>query len=85
MRWNVCRMSLSLPPPAHMPCPDCGASVSREEAEGHRCDPERKLDFVMFQLRTEVDGFDQGLRTWLDSASGRFAQWEAEHRRLPPG
>jgi hypothetical protein len=55
--------------------------VARKDAATHRCDPERKLDFMMFQLRTEVADFDHGLRSYLDSPRGRFAQWEAERRR----
>jgi hypothetical protein len=78
-------MSLSLPTPAHMPCPDCGASVRQAQAEAHRCDPERRLDFVMFDLRAEVAQFEQCLRTYLESPRGRFAQWDAERGRRPPG
>jgi hypothetical protein len=35
----------------------------------------------MFQLREEVAGFEDGLRGYLDSAHGRFAQWLAERER----
>jgi hypothetical protein len=79
-------MSLSLPQPADMPCPDCGASVLRAQSDDHRCDPERRLDFVMFSLREEVAAFDRELRAYLDAPRGRFAQWDAENHRLsPPG
>ena len=35
----------------------------------------------MFQLRDEVAGLEDGLRGYLDSAHGRFAQWLAERER----
>ena len=47
----------------------------------HSCDPERKLDYVMFQLREEVASFDEVLHEYLGSAKGRFAQWVAERDR----
>jgi hypothetical protein len=65
----------------HMPCPDCGASVHVAESERHSCDPERRLEYHLFQLRDEVAGFDRGLGAYLDSPRGRFAQWLAERER----
>jgi hypothetical protein len=65
----------------YMPCTDCGASVSMATRDEHVCDPERKLDFLMFQLREEVASFDEILREYLGSARGRFAQWVAERDR----
>jgi hypothetical protein len=79
------RVSLSLPPPTHMPCPECGGSVARGQEVGHRCDPERRLDYMMFQLQSEVDGFDRALGDYFSSPQGRFEQWDAERRRLYPG
>lgn len=67
-----------------MPCPECGASVKRGDEDAHRCDPERRLDFVMWQLRNEVERFGDDLRAYLNSPSGRFAQWDAEQRRPAP-
>lgn len=64
----------------HMPCTECGASVS-VAADDHVCDPERKLDYVMFQLREEIASFDAALCEYLGSAKGRFAQWVAERDR----
>ena len=64
-----------------MPCADCGASVPRGDQETHRCAPERRLVFTMFQLRSEVDEFDRTLGAYLDSPHGRFEQWDAERRR----
>ena len=64
-----------------MPCPECGASVAAAEADDHVCDPERLLDYRVFQLREEVAGFDGALGEYLDSPRGRFAQWLAERER----
>jgi hypothetical protein len=65
----------------HMPCSKCGASVRVSERAGHTCDPERRLEFRLFQLRNEVASFDEGLSGYLDSPAGRFAQWLAERSR----
>jgi hypothetical protein len=65
----------------YMPCTDCGASVSVAAPDDHACDPERKLDYLMFQLREEVASFDDVLREYLGSTKGRFEQWLAERDR----
>ena len=65
----------------YMPCADCGSSVSVGADEEHVCDPERKLDYLMFQLREEVASFDEVLREYLGSTTGRFEQWVAERDR----
>jgi hypothetical protein len=67
--------------PAHMPCPECGAGVARTEAAGHACDPERLLDYRMFQLREEIAGLDLALAEYFGSPEGRFAAWLAERDR----
>jgi hypothetical protein len=69
----------------YMPCTECGASVSVTTGDEHVCDPERKLDYLMFQLREEVASFDAVLREYLGSTSGRFAQWIAERDRRQRG
>jgi hypothetical protein len=70
----------------HMPCAECGASLAASERGAHACDPERRLEYRLFQLRDEVAGFEDGLRGYLDSPQGRFDQWLAERdRRKPPG
>lgn len=66
----------------YRPCPDCGASVAAADVEVHDCDPERRLDYLMFQLRAEVDGFDGELESYLTSPHGRFDLWYAERQRL---
>ncbi len=65
----------------HMPCAECGASVPLGESDGHVCDPERRLEYRLFQLRGEVASFDDGLTDFLESPQGRFAQWLAERQR----
>ena len=72
---------LELPQPTHRPCPDCGQSVPCGEESSHVCDEERRLDYALFQLRSEVEGFDGALGAWLDSPAGRFAAWLAERDR----
>lgn len=65
----------------YMPCEECGASLSAAERDGHVCDPERRLEYRLVQLRDEVAGFEDGLRGYLESPQGKFAQWLAEHNR----
>ena len=57
------------------------ASVAAAERDEHVCDPDRVLDFRMFQVREEVEAFDDLLRAYLRSSAGSFAQWLAEHER----
>jgi hypothetical protein len=63
-----------------MPCAECGASVERDVGT-HLCEPERLVDFRLFQLREEIARFDDQLAAWLESARGRFAAWIAERDR----
>ena len=65
----------------HTPCTECGASLAADERDDHVCDPERRLEYRLFQLRDEVAGFDDGLRDYLESPQGRFDQWLAERDR----
>lgn len=74
-------MSLSLPPPAHMPCSTCGASVAHADRATHACDPDRLLDYEMFGLRDGVAALEEGFGAWLETPQGRFARWDAERRR----
>ena len=67
-----------------MPCPECGASVARDEDEEHVCNPEDLLDYAVFQLREEIEGFDEEITDYLDTPRGRFEAWEAERRRRGP-
>ncbi len=65
----------------YMPCPDCGASLMGEERSEHRCDRDRRLDFQMFQLRSEIVSFEQELADYLRSPEGKFELWYAERQR----
>jgi hypothetical protein len=67
--------------PQHMPCEDCGLSLAREEAHEHVCDPERRLDYRMIQLRTEIERFGAELSAYLESPRGRFEVWWAARWR----
>jgi hypothetical protein len=71
----------SFPRSRYMPCSECGGSVDRAASGPHLCEPERLLDFRLFQLRPEIGAFDAQLTTWLASARGRFAAWIAERDR----
>ena len=51
----------SLPQPAFMPCPRCGASVPRGGQDEHVCDEEERLTYERHQIRTETDRFDTEL------------------------
>ncbi len=72
---------LALPPPRFMPCVRCGASVDIRLAEEHACDEERRLDYLLFQVRDEVARFDAQLDGWLDSPAGRFERFYAQRAR----
>jgi hypothetical protein len=71
----------AFPEPEYKPCAECGASVARAEKDRHVCDPERRLDFVFFQLRGEREQFDDQVRAYLESPRGRFEVWYASQRR----
>jgi hypothetical protein len=72
----------SMPQPAHLPCPSCGASVPRDSVSGHQCDEEQRTRYERFQARVEVDRFDAELTTWLSTPAGRFEVFYAERARL---
>jgi hypothetical protein len=71
----------SLPQPAFMPCPHCGASVARSQQGEHVCDVEQRTSYELLQIRIETDRFDTELMRWLASPSGRFAAYYAERQR----
>ena len=60
-----------------MPCSDCGASVERSVAPGHRCSWERMVEYQMFGLREDIAGFGDRLRHFLQTSGGRFEVWLA--------
>jgi hypothetical protein len=64
-----------------MPCDECGTSLDRDERDRHACDPERRLEYQLFQQRAAIAHFDDELDAYLASAQGRFAVWYAEYMR----
>ena len=64
-----------------MPCPDCGSSVERAHAAGHRCDPERRLDYEVFALRYGQAAVEAEIAAYLASPQGEFELWYAERER----
>ena len=50
----------------------------------HVCNPERRLDYELFQLREEISGLGHQIEEYFTSAQGRFEQWYAERERQPP-
>ena len=60
-----------------MPCTDCGESVERSVAPGHRCASERLVEFQMFGLREDIAGFEHRLQHFLETSGGRFEVWLA--------
>lgn len=68
-------------PSRFMPCPACGASCERVALDDHACDPERHVDFRLFQLRDEVGRLESAVSTYFESARGRFELWYAERER----
>lgn len=74
-------VSASFSHPPFMPCPTCGASVAVETEATHVCDPERRLDFEVFQHRAELASLETEIGTFLSSPRGRFEQWYAERER----
>ena len=60
-----------------MPCSDCGESVERDAIRPHRCDPERRAAYQVFGMRDEIDTFEERLRDFLHTATGRFEVWLA--------
>jgi hypothetical protein len=74
-------MSASFAHPPFMPCPECGASVAVAAETEHVCNPERRVDYELFQLRAETAELDAEIESYLSSPRGRFEQWYAEHDR----
>ena len=65
----------------YMPCPECGTSLERTMASAHACEPERRLDYVLFGLREEIASLEAGIRAYLASTRGRFEVWYAARER----
>ena len=58
-------------------------SAEDGEAGTHACEPERVLDYQMFQLRGDVAQLERTFSEYLDSPQGRFAVWLAQRERRP--
>jgi hypothetical protein len=63
-----------------MPCERCDSSIERDDV-AHRCVEERRLEFALFQLRADIEMFEEHLRRWLETARGRFERYYAERTR----
>ncbi len=74
-------MSASFSHPPFMPCPACGASVAVVREAQHVCNPDRRVDFELFQLRAEISALGDEIGEYFASAQGRFEQWCAEYER----
>jgi hypothetical protein len=74
-------MSASFAHPPFMPCPECGASVAVAAEAVHVCNPDRRVDYELFQLRAETARLDAEIEDYFSSPTGRFEQWYAEHDR----
>jgi hypothetical protein len=75
-------MSIAFPKPDHLPCPTCGASLAvGGDSAAHVCDDQRRLDYRIIELRGDIERFPADLAEWLETPSGRFAQWLAERER----
>ena len=44
-----------------MPCDECGTSLDHDEREEHACDPERRVEYQLFQQRAAIAYFDDEL------------------------
>jgi hypothetical protein len=67
--------------PLFQPCRECGASVPREELDGHVSEEGQRTRYELFMIRLEIDRFDRELTGWLASSAGRFAVFYAERER----
>ena len=63
---------------SRVPCAACGASVERETADSHVCDPGRRLEFQVLAMGSAIAAFDDDLGAYLASSEGRFERWLAE-------
>jgi hypothetical protein len=72
---------IELPEPDEESCPDCGASVAREDAHAHECEPDDVLDYRLFLERVEPVTLNEELAAYLASPRGQFEAWYAERQR----
>jgi hypothetical protein len=74
----------SLPQPAYLPCPECGASLALGELAEHACDEAQRIRYELFQIRCETERFDDELAAWLRTKHGRFEVFYAARARKRP-
>jgi hypothetical protein len=72
---------IEVPEPEEMPCPDCGASVAREDAPTHECEPAEVLDYRLLLDRQPDVTLNDELTAYLTSPRGQFEAWYAERQR----
>ena len=70
------------PQRSYQQCADCGIAVAVADVEEHECEPDRRLEFQMLQLRPEIAALDLELAAFFASPRGRFELWYAERERL---
>jgi hypothetical protein len=51
--------------------------VERTAQDDHTCDPDRRLDYLMFSLREEIATFEGKLHAYLRGPKGQFDTWMA--------
>jgi hypothetical protein len=61
-------------------CEDCGVAIQRRLADGHVCAPARYAAHQASRLHWRREGFDDALSRWLQTSTGRFAQYYARRR-----
>jgi hypothetical protein len=64
-------------------CDGCGVAIQRRLADGHVCAPARYAAQQASRLHWRRAGFDDALSRWLQTSTGRFAQYYA--RRMVRG
>jgi hypothetical protein len=70
------------PQSQYAPCPDCGAPVSVEDEDEHRCERHRYVEYQLLLLRPQIVAFEREFAAWLDTVQGRFASYYALRQRL---
>jgi hypothetical protein len=74
-------VSIELPESDEESCPDCGASVAREDGHAHECVPDDVLDYRLFLERQEPVSLNEELAAYLASPRGQFEAWYAARQR----
>jgi hypothetical protein len=74
-------VSIEVPEPEELPCPDCGASVGRDDVQTHECEADEELDYHLFLHREQEVTLTDELTAYLASPRGQFEAWYAERQR----